>query len=99
MSDTLVYPFIRLAPVFSLTPSPLTNTYDIHLHVLAVPRGFAPFSNREPILLGAKCQPRGPLISTRALFFSPLIFLVLSLGVFVLVVYQSITDPPFALSG
>ena len=45
------------------------------------------------------CQPRGLLISTRALFFSPMIFLVLSLGVFVLVVHQSITDPPFARSG
>jgi hypothetical protein len=45
------------------------------------------------------CQSRGPLISTRVLFFSPLIFLVLSFGVFVLVLYQSITGPPFALSG
>jgi len=51
MSDTLVYPFIRLVPVFSLTSSPLTNTYDIYLHVLASPEGFAPFSNLEPILL------------------------------------------------
>lgn len=45
-----VYP--SCSCVLSLTSSPLTNRYDTHLHVLAGPKGFAPFSNREPILLG-----------------------------------------------
>ena len=93
MSDIFVYPFIRLAPVFSLTSSPLIST--------CTSLRFQKASPHFPVL-NLFFSPRLSASFSSAWtpnFYQSFVFLVLSLGVFVFVVYQSITGPPFALSG